>query len=255
MSHKTMIDGTAYEISGGKTLIDGTSYSIKNGKTLVGGTAYEVGFVKAVSAEGEVLDDWATIASGANVANYSIGNWKLITLTDGTEIVMEIAAFNTDTKTDDSTAAITWISKYVIKTHVMNSTSTCSNGWPASAMRTWLQGDFYNTLPSDVRSVIRTVKKFSYYNSTSLESEDSVWIPSYREVWSSSRWETDGAMYTEYFNRIGEFPIKCDTSGTGIKWWLRSARGSTQFNSISAGGGIVWDNANVSSGVVIGFCT
>lgn len=46
MAHKTLIGGTAYEISGGKTLINGTAYSIKNGKTLVGGTAYDVGFVK-----------------------------------------------------------------------------------------------------------------------------------------------------------------------------------------------------------------
>ena len=44
MAHKTLIDGTAYEISGGKTLIDGVAYSIDKGKTLVGGTAYEVGF-------------------------------------------------------------------------------------------------------------------------------------------------------------------------------------------------------------------
>ena len=44
MSHKTLIGGTAYEISGGKTLVDGTAYSIKSGKTLVGGTVYEVGF-------------------------------------------------------------------------------------------------------------------------------------------------------------------------------------------------------------------
>ena len=49
MSHKTMIDGVSYEISGGKTLVDGTAYSIKNGKTLVGGTAYEVGFGKIVT--------------------------------------------------------------------------------------------------------------------------------------------------------------------------------------------------------------
>ncbi len=49
MSHKTMIDGVAYEISGGKTLIGGTAFSIKNGKTLVGGTAYEVGFVEMVT--------------------------------------------------------------------------------------------------------------------------------------------------------------------------------------------------------------
>lgn len=44
MAHKTLIGGTAYEISGGKTLVSGTAYSIDKGKTLVGGTAYEVGF-------------------------------------------------------------------------------------------------------------------------------------------------------------------------------------------------------------------
>lgn len=46
MAHKTLVGGTAYEITGGKTLVNGTAYSIKSGKTLVGGTAYEVGFVK-----------------------------------------------------------------------------------------------------------------------------------------------------------------------------------------------------------------
>ena len=50
MAHKTLIDGTAYEISGGKALVDGTAYSIKNGKTLVGGTAYEVDFQSFVPA-------------------------------------------------------------------------------------------------------------------------------------------------------------------------------------------------------------
>ena len=44
MAHKTLVNGTAYEISGGKPLIDGTAYSIKNGKPLVGGTAYEIEF-------------------------------------------------------------------------------------------------------------------------------------------------------------------------------------------------------------------
>lgn len=44
MSHKTLVNGTVYEVGGGKTLIDGVAYSIDKGKTLVGGTAYEVGF-------------------------------------------------------------------------------------------------------------------------------------------------------------------------------------------------------------------
>ena len=44
MAGKTLIGGTAYEISGGKTLIGGTAYSIAGGKTLVGGTAYDISF-------------------------------------------------------------------------------------------------------------------------------------------------------------------------------------------------------------------
>lgn len=52
MAHKTLIGGTAYEISGGKTLINGTAYEIKNGKTLVGGTVYEVGFIPVITFQG-----------------------------------------------------------------------------------------------------------------------------------------------------------------------------------------------------------
>lgn len=46
MAHKTLIGGTAYEISGGKTLISGTVYDITGGKTLIDGTAYEIGFTQ-----------------------------------------------------------------------------------------------------------------------------------------------------------------------------------------------------------------
>lgn len=44
MAHKTKIDGTNYEVDGGKTLISGTAYDIKGGKTLVNGTAYDISF-------------------------------------------------------------------------------------------------------------------------------------------------------------------------------------------------------------------
>lgn len=42
MATKTLINGTAYEIKGGKTLVGGTAYKIERGKTLVGGTAYKI---------------------------------------------------------------------------------------------------------------------------------------------------------------------------------------------------------------------
>lgn len=44
MAHKTLIDGTAYDISGGKAMVSGTGYDIASGRTLVGGTGYEIPF-------------------------------------------------------------------------------------------------------------------------------------------------------------------------------------------------------------------
>lgn len=44
MAHKTLINGTAYALTGGKTLVGGTVYSIKNGKTLINGAAFELPF-------------------------------------------------------------------------------------------------------------------------------------------------------------------------------------------------------------------
>lgn len=44
MAHKCMIDGTSYNITGGKACIDGTSRKITGGKTLINGTAYNINF-------------------------------------------------------------------------------------------------------------------------------------------------------------------------------------------------------------------
>lgn len=43
-SSTCLIDGTKYEIKGGKCLVDGTGYAIKKGRTLVEGTGYDIGF-------------------------------------------------------------------------------------------------------------------------------------------------------------------------------------------------------------------
>lgn len=44
MSHKTLIGGTPYDVSGGKTLVNGTIYRIAGGRTLVRGTVYDISF-------------------------------------------------------------------------------------------------------------------------------------------------------------------------------------------------------------------
>ena len=69
MSHRTLVNGTAYEIKGGKTLIDGTAFSIKSGKTMVDGTAYEVGFAPAGATVKVTVSNTGLIASQTNSPN------------------------------------------------------------------------------------------------------------------------------------------------------------------------------------------
>lgn len=95
MSHKTMIDGVAYEISGGKTLVNGTAYSIDKGKTLVDGTAYEVGFGPTTAIVTITLSDsmntnarYVTI----NGQTYENGDSDVLTVPIGTKIECKITS-------------------------------------------------------------------------------------------------------------------------------------------------------------------
>lgn len=45
MAHKTIIDGTSYDISSGKCNINGVKYNINKGKTLINGTGYDINFL------------------------------------------------------------------------------------------------------------------------------------------------------------------------------------------------------------------
>lgn len=49
MAHKTIINGTVYEVNGGECLVNGTVYDIKKGRTLIGGAGYDINFEPDVS--------------------------------------------------------------------------------------------------------------------------------------------------------------------------------------------------------------
>lgn len=82
MSHKTLVNGTVYEVNGGKCLVNGTAYDIKKGRTLINGTGEDIVF----SSVSPILDenDWTTIREVSDAgqgANYwSIGDRKAVTL-------------------------------------------------------------------------------------------------------------------------------------------------------------------------------
>ena len=52
MAHRTLINGTSYEILGGKSMRDGTGYNFESGRVLVNGTGYDVPFLIPVTIVG-----------------------------------------------------------------------------------------------------------------------------------------------------------------------------------------------------------
>lgn len=68
-AHKTLINGTAYEVKGGKCLVNGTVYNILKGRTLIAGTGYAVKFQNGYTW---ILNENADLYSlqGANPIEY-----------------------------------------------------------------------------------------------------------------------------------------------------------------------------------------
>lgn len=73
-SHKTMVGGTIYDVTGGKCMVGGTVYDIQKGLTMVGGTVYEIPF--AVEPAVPVGTTW-TITSSQSWEVPATGNYQV----------------------------------------------------------------------------------------------------------------------------------------------------------------------------------
>ena len=148
----------------------------------------------------------------------------------------------------------------VVTTHVMNSTSTNVGGWPASAMRTYLNDEtanavsIYNALPSELSSKIIPTTVVSGHGSTSGETNftsiDKIYLLSPMEVWGNNSYsQYDSARslsrQLDYYNTKGvnnssySDAIKKNSSNNATYWWLRAARSSNtnNFSIVRTGGG------------------
>lgn len=79
-THKTLVNGTAYEVKGGKCLVNGTVYSIKKGRTLINGTGYDIKFQNgytwvlnnSYTTPSSTLKEFDTPAFTSNGNKYSV---------------------------------------------------------------------------------------------------------------------------------------------------------------------------------------
>lgn len=224
---------------------------------------------------GEISDSWDTIITkiGNGTANYAVGAYKSVNLgTEGT-INMQIVALNADELSSGSgNAATTWISKELLTTaHRMNPTRAGSSGnytegtggiggWDKSEMKSYILETIVPKLPQVIRNNVKTVKKYSRtYNSAgsaviNVQTNETFWLPSKREVNLSGNPETEGPSYSAVFPDDAS-RVKINVASLEDRsWWLRSSFNSKSFNTVTISGASYNGDASQSYGVALGFC-
>ena len=160
-----------------------------------------------------------------------------------------IIGFRHDDKTEGGKAGISFMVKNCVSTHAMNAEATNAGGWEQSDMRSYLNDEFINRLPDDLRSVVVAVDKSTNNigKTTSpdcvTKTSDSLWLLSNVEVvgemdpvnYRGMKTSTaeinniEGGQYQlfQYWSPaptgISETMIKSGVDGEAIGWWLRTA--------------------------------
>ena len=203
-------------------------------------------------------DSWKTIIKAVgnnNISKYNVGDTRTIDMgTYGTHTlrIANKSKPSSCSKSGYSQTACGFVLEFadIITTYNMNPAGTYKNveyeygwnkdGWPASAMRTFVNNDIYNSLPSDLRSGIVETTVVSGYGSSdsaNFTSTDKLYLLSPMEVWGD--WtgmygsEVDRAKnqtrQLDYYNNLG---VTYNNYNSAIKkhgktqyfWWHRSAK-------------------------------
>ena len=154
----------------------------------------------------------------------------------------------------------------IVEKRGMNSNHINVGGWPATAMRTYANGEFFNKLPIDLQNVIIDTFVISGHGSTSGEinfsSNDKIYLLSVREVWDRN-FEDKSYDYTRQLDYYSSKGVTASNYNYVVKyydnsnayWWLRSVRSThtTTFHVSRYDGASVTSNAESLHGFAPAF--
>ena len=218
-----------------------------------------LGFCLGLEQE-TITDSWETILANENPSEtYHIGDSKYLDLGAEGRHLMEIVAFDSDDKADNSgKAKITWISKTLLNT-TYRMVSSYTGDWKNTMMRSYLATTVKGLIPEEVRNSIVAVKKVTtvYVNgsvSTNGQiTEDEVWVLSSRELNMPSPGETTGAIYSDKFANNAD-RIK-NKNGEKSGYYTRTAMSRSTYVLVAENGGKGNGDGWYSRPIAIGFCT
>ena len=200
-------------------------------------------------------DDWSTIVTNIkndNISNYNVGDTKEIDLGDYGVHTIRIANTSTPNECSNSgfsQTACGFVLEFVdiITTHNMNPKGDYNGktynygwnegGWPGSSMRTFVNNDIYNALPSEIKSAIINTTVVSGHGSEDTKnftSIDKLYLLSTAEVFEQGTSNTisydtarDVTRQLDYYKNLG---VTTNNKSDAIKkngtvaswWWLRT---------------------------------
>ena len=200
-----------------------------------------------------VTDSWKTIIKAVrnnNISKYNVGDTKTVDL--GTYGTHTLRIANKSTPSECSTSGFSqsacgFVLEFadIITTHKMNDTNTNVGGWPATSMRTFVNTDIYNAIPSEIKNAIIDTTVVSGHGKTSGEtnftSTDKLYLLSTAEVWAQGSSNTisydtarDLTRQLDYYKNLGtstsNYSGAIKKNGTSDSyWWLRAARSTYTY--------------------------
>ena len=212
------------------------------------------------------IDNWETIATNVkngNMCGYHVGDEKEIELTGFGKHNVRISNVSA-CESETSETACGFVVEFVdiITTYQFNSTMINVGGWKDSEIRTYINNNIYNALPSDLQNIILTTKvisSYAKYDSANFETEDKLYLLSSEEVFgdfaTSSMAGHDTSVGTskqlDYYKNQGvtlsnfEKSIK-QYEGSNYYWWLRSVPASNPWCVLDVANTRGWSNTSAN---------
>lgn len=205
---------------------------------------------------GEITDTWETICENHG-ADYPIGSYKGLILIDSNGNNLGNVNMQKVYEGEDISTS-TWVAKTALSaTRGMHSANDTNGGYPAMELESYVNNTLFAALPAELKESIVPVMKYSASLISSNwsyahASQESLWIPSAREVGLSI--ETNGPVYSQIYSSSSARVKNQGPAGGTVAWWLRSTSDGSHFRVVNSSGAIDTSDAMTARGVVIGFC-
>lgn len=247
-AHKTLINGTAYTVRGGKCMVNGTVYNILKGRTLINGTGYDI----TLPSAGTKL---STLDVGQSVfANVNGKKTEFLVVHQGKPSSMYDASCNG-----------TWLlMKDIYEKRVWQSGNI--NKYETSDIHSYLNGPFIGLFDSGIQKLIKQVKIPYRKNGGKGGTDQSganglsckVFLLSGYEIGCTTSdfpfFPVNGTKLSYFEAGTGSSAMNkriAKLNGSAAYWWLRSplTRNTSGVWSVDTGGDCDSGSASGSYGI------